>query len=145
VSKGISTGVFGDIDFMPHLEWIQMVCKQAGTIPILPLWGGHQDKIVNEFIEQGFKAQVIATRADLLGSEWLGRIIDRQFLKDVVSYNKDITPCGEAGEFHTLVVDGPIFKKCLEISDTAPARRGEHWFWDIKKIKLLEKVQGKTR
>ena len=135
----ITTGVFGDIDFEPHREWIEKVCAQSGVTPVLPLWGGDQNKIILDFIDLGFKAIVIATRADLMGKEWLGRMIDKEFLKDVADLNKDITPCGEAGEFHTLVVDGPIFKKRLEICDAEASKRGEHWFWDIKKVELVEK------
>ena len=138
----VSKGVFGDIDFEPHREWIEKVCVKAGITPILPLWGRNQNKIMTDFIKLGFEAKVIATRADLLGKEWLGRVVDKDFLKDIVKLKKEITPCGEAGEFHTLVVDGPIFKKRLEIHNAVPEKRGEHWFWDIKKLELAEKVHG---
>ena len=138
----VSKGVFGDIDFEPHREWIEKVCVTSGIIPILPLWGRNQNKIMTDFIELGFEAKVIATRADLLGEEWLGRVVDKDFLKDIVELKKDITPCGEAGEFHTLVVDGPIFKKRLEIYNAVPEKRCGHWFWDIKQIELVEQVHG---
>lgn len=139
---GISTGIFGDIDFEPHREWIDQVCKPAGINPVLPLWGRDQNEIIAEFLRLGFQARVIAVRADLLGQEWLGRSVDRTFLKDIDALNKGITPCGEAGEFHTLVVDGPIFKKRMEIRDANAEKRGGHWFWDIKKIELIEKPDG---
>jgi Predicted ATPases of PP-loop superfamily len=140
--NGVTSGVFGDIDFEPHREWIYNVCKPSGITPLLPLRGGNQKQIVRDFIELGFEAKVIATRVDLLGEEWLGRVVDKEFLKDIADLNIDITPCGEAGEFHTLVVDGPIFKKRLEIRDAEAEKRGEHWFWNIKKIELVEKVHG---
>ena len=137
--EGVTTGVFGDIDFEPHREWIEKVCAQSGVTPVLPLWGGDQSKIILDFINLGFKAKVIATRADLMGKEWLGRTIDKKFIRDIAAFNKAITPCGEAGEFHTLVVEGPIFKKRLEICDAAAVKRGEHWFWDINRLELVEK------
>ncbi len=139
VKQGVTVGVFGDIDFNPHREWIEKICAPAGINPLLPLWLGDQNKIVNEFIKLGFEAKVVATRADLMGKEWLGRTLDKKFLKDIADFNKDITPCGEAGEFHTLVVDGPIFKKHVEIRDAETVKRDEHWFWDIKKIELVGK------
>ena len=139
VKQGVTTGVFGDIDFNPHREWIEKICAPAGINPLLPLWLGDHNKIVNEFIGLGFEAKVVATRADLMGEEWLGKTIDSEFIKDVAQFNKDITPCGEAGEFHTLVVDGPFFKKRLEILEAGTARRGEHWFWDIKRLELVKK------
>jgi len=135
----VITGVFGDIDFEPHREWIEKVCAPSGITPILPLWGENQSKIFLDFIGLGFEAKVIATRADLMGKEWLGRMLDEKFLKDLADLNKEITPCGEAGEFHTLVVDGPIFRKRVEICDAETVKRGEHWFWDIKKIELVGK------
>jgi diphthine-ammonia ligase len=139
---GISTGIFGDIDFEPHREWIEQVCKPAGINAMLPLWGRDQNEIVVEFLKLGFQARVIAVRADLLGREWLGRSVDKTFLQDIAALNKGITPCGEAGEFHTLVVDGPIFKKRMEIREAAAEKRGGHWFWDINKIELIEKPVG---
>lgn len=142
VKQGVTTGVFGDIDFNPHREWIEKICAPARINPLLPLWLGDQNKIVNEFISLGFQAKVVATRADLMGKEWLGRTIDIKFIKDVAEFNKDITPCGEAGEFHTLVIDGPIFKKRLEIRDAKMEKRGKHWFWDIKNMELVQKQQG---
>ncbi len=143
VKQGVTAGVFGDIDFNPHREWIEKICALAGINPLLPLWLGDQNKIVNEFIRLGFEAKVVATRADLMGKEWLGRSVNRSFLKDIADFNKDITPCGEAGEFHTLVIDGPIFKKRLEIRDAEIEKRDKHWFWDIKNIELVQKSWGK--
>ena len=139
---GVTTGVFGDIDFEPHREWIENTCQPSGVTPVLPFWGRSQNQIVKDFIELGFKAKVIATRANLLGEEWLGRTVDIQFLQDIIHLNTSITLCGEAGEFHTLVIDGLIFKKRLEIRDAATQKRGKHWFWDIKKVEMVEKVHG---
>jgi uncharacterized protein (TIGR00290 family) len=138
----VKTGVFGDIDFMPHREWIESVCQPSGVTPVLPLWGGDQQQIVSDFIDSGFQAVVISVRADLLDEEWLGRIVDRKFLQDLRDLNKNITPCGEAGEFHTLVVDGPLFHKLMEIHDAVMVKRGEHWFLDIKQIDLVDKICG---
>ena len=142
---GITIGIFGDIDFEPHKEWIEQVCAPSGIKPVLPLWGKNQQQIAQDFIGLGFQAKVVATRADILGQEWLGRTVDEEFLKDIAGLNKNITPCGEAGEFHTLVIDGPIFQNRLEISDAVPEKRGEHWFWNIKEIELAEKIRGGAR
>jgi diphthine-ammonia ligase len=138
-SEGIETGIFGDIDFNAHREWIERVCGKAGITPVLPLWLMQQDKIARDFIDDGFEAVVVATRADLLGKEWLGRKYDAGFLQDLTACSKNITPCGEAGEFHTLVVDGPLFKKRLAILETAQVPRDNHWFLDIRQCELREK------
>ena len=140
--EGVDTGIFGDIDFGPHREWIERVCGKAGVTPVLPLWLGNQAEIAADFIKLGFKAVVVAIRSDLLGKEWLGREFDTGFLRDLAALNKNITPCGEAGEFHTLVVDGPLFKKSVQIMEAGEVQRDNHWFLDIKKMTLVEKVAG---
>jgi diphthine-ammonia ligase len=139
--EGVSSGVFGDIDFEPHREWVEKVCSSAGVSALLPLWGGQQNKISHDFIRLGFQAVVIATRGSLLGQEWLGRKFDSRFLRELAQSHPQISPCGEAGEFHTLVIDGPIFHKRLEIREARIVQRGEHWFWDIQKVDLIDKAQ----
>ena len=136
--QGISEGVFGDIDLDEHREWIERVCRMADINPHLPLWGKRQDEILRYFISLGFEAVVVATKADMLGEEWLGKKIDLDFIKQLTELRKtsSITPCGEAGEYHTLVVDGPIFQKRLEIQETAKTLRDGHWFLEIVKAGL---------
>lgn len=139
--EGVEGGVFGDIDFEEHRQWIERVCQEVDIIPYLPLWGERQDKIMRDFIDLGFKAIVIATKADLLGEEWLGRKIDPDFIKHLgeLRETKNITLCGEAGEYHTLVIDGPLFKKRLEILKAKNVLRDEHWFLEISGIELRAK------
>ncbi len=139
--EGIESGVFGDIDFNPHREWIEKVCSKAGMTFHLPLWEEDHTKLMEEFIDAGFEAVVIAVKAELFGEETLGQKIDRNFLKqlDELSKTVDITPCGEAGEYHTLVIDGPLFKKRLEITESRRVTRGEHHFLDILGTELKNK------
>jgi len=139
--KGIDGGVFGDIDFEPHREWVERICGEVGVTPYLPLWGDSQDKILREFIDLGFEAVVVAAKAELMGEEWLGWRIDFDFIKQLykLSETKPITPCGEAGEYHTLVIDGPLFKQRMEIQETTKVLRGEHWFLEISDIRLRDK------
>ena len=139
--EGIEGGVFGDIDFNPHREWIERVCAEADMTPHLPLWGESQKKLMEEFIDSGFEAIAIAVRADLFGEEVLGQKIDRNFINQLGELGKtrEITPCGEAGEYHTLVIDGPLFKKRLEITESRKVTRGEHHFLDILSTELKTK------
>ncbi len=142
--EGITAGVFGDIDFDEHRQWIDRVCSDGGIIPHLPLWGESQDKILRDFIDSGFEAVVVATRADLLGEEWLGRKIDLNFLANLAELSKteNITPCGEAGEYHTLVIDGPLFGKRIEILEANKVLKEGHWFLEIVKCELRHKERG---
>ncbi len=141
--EGITTGVFGDIDFNAHREWIDRVCSAAGIAPHLPLWLEDQNKLLREFIASGFEAVVVATRAELLGEEWLGRSLDSGFVADLARLG-NITPCGEAGEYHTLVINGPLFQKRLEITETKKVLKDGHWFLDIAECELKSKRAEKV-
>jgi diphthine-ammonia ligase len=140
--EGIEGGVFGDIDFNEHREWVERVCQKADIVPLLPLWLESQDKLLREFIDAGFEAIVVAAKADLFGEEVLGRKIDTDFIKDLeeLSKTKTITPCGEAGEYHTLVIDGPIFQKRLEILKTRKVLRKGTRFLDILSTDIKDKL-----
>ena len=138
--KGICDGVFGDIDLDEHREWVERVCRTVNITPHLPLWGKEQDEILRHFVSLGFEAVVIATKADLLGEEWLGKTIDIDFIDQLTELQKtkNITPCGEAGEYHTLVTNGPIFQKRMEILGTRKLLKDEHWFLQILKVDLRD-------
>ncbi len=134
--EGIDAGVFGHIDFEPHRQWDEEMCRQAGITAHLPLWGQNQDGIIRDFIAAGFEAVVVAPRAGLLGEEGLGQRVDRDFLGRLHAVGKGITPCGEAGEYHTLVIDGPLFGRRVEILESGKVLREGHWFLEITKCGL---------
>ncbi len=139
--KGVSGGVFGDMDVIEHRQWVERVCQDIGMKAYLPLWLENQQKLMKELVAAGFKAIVVATNAAKLGEEWLGRLIDVDFFEQMVELNKikGISVCGEAGEYHSLVIDGPIFKKKLEIIESDTINRDNHWFLNIKEVRLVAK------
>jgi diphthine-ammonia ligase len=137
--EGIEGGVFGDIDFLPHREWVENTCRKAGITAYLPLWNENQSTLMEEFIDAGFKALVVTVNAELLGKDALGRVVDREFMAYLAGLDRGITPCGEAGEYHTLVVDGPIFKNRLEIMKSQKITRGEYHFLEILETRLKAK------
>lgn len=142
--EGITLGVFGDIDFNAHRQWIERVCSAGSVTPILPLWGQDHEEILKGFIQLGFESVVVATKADLLGEEWLGRKIDAAFLAELneLRKTKDITPCGEAGEYHTYVINGPLFRKRMEITEASKEMKDGHWFLRITKYALKSKSKA---
>ncbi|MEW5691710.1 MAG: diphthine--ammonia ligase [Candidatus Hydrogenedentota bacterium] len=133
--EDIEAGVFGDIDLQEHRDWIERVCKDIDIKPLLPLWNGKREELLKEFIQTGFKAIVVSCRADLLSKEWLGRKIDEAFIKDLKVMN-NVDLCGENGEYHTFVYDGPIFNKPVEFDIGKKMLKNKQWFLDlIKRIK----------
>ena len=139
-SEGAASIVFGDIYLLDQFNWAERVSRDLGIHTVEPLWDIPPQTIVEDFIDLGFKAIVISCKADVLGKEFIGRCIDKEFIKEVKE--KNCCPCGEHGEFHTLVVDGPIFSKRIKITKSQTIlKKGfwEHWFLDIKEYQTEEK------
>lgn len=107
--EGIVTGDVFDVA-LHEAGWLDRICKEVGLTPVRPLWHRDTTQILEEFINEGFKATVVRVKTDVLGIEWLGREINRAFTDDLLKFGT-VDPCGEHGEFHTLVTDGPLFKK----------------------------------
>ncbi|MCX5696120.1 MAG: diphthine--ammonia ligase [Candidatus Omnitrophica bacterium] len=131
--KDIGSMVFGDIYLLEHESWIERVCGDLNINAIEPLWNNDPESIVDEFIKAGFKAIIVSCKADIMGKEFLGRYIDKELVEELKK--KGICPCGEKGEFHTLVVDGPIFRKPIKILKAEPIIKEsfwKHWFLDIQ-------------
>jgi uncharacterized protein (TIGR00290 family) len=139
--RGADSMVFGDIYTDEHKDWIERVCAEVGLTPILPLWGRDPERILEEFIEAGFAAVVISAKADIFGEEWLGRKVDRRFLADLkrLAPRGEVDVCGERGEYHTLVLDGPLFGKRLEVTPGTRTLRNGYWFLDIPTCSLESK------
>ncbi|MBU2258152.1 MAG: diphthine--ammonia ligase, partial [Candidatus Omnitrophica bacterium] len=130
--KDINTMVFGDIYLLEHESWIERVSADLNIRALEPLWNNSPEKIIDEFVDLGFKSVIVSCKADVMGKEFLGRAIDRKLVKELKKIG--VCPCGEKGEFHTLVVDGPIFKSEIKIVESDPVLKEgfwKYWFLDI--------------
>lgn len=107
--EGLDVGIFGDIDLEAHREWEEKVCKKIGITPILPLWLENRRTLVEEFLDKGFKALIVCVNEDKMDKKYLGRILNKDLIDEFESIGIDV--CGEEGEYHTFVFDGPIFNK----------------------------------
>jgi diphthine-ammonia ligase len=137
-AKGVEGIVTGDVyDVASHeAGWLDRICKAVGLEPVRPLWHRDTGQIVNEFINAGFKATVVRTKNEVLGLEWLGREISRQFLAELPA---NVDPCGENGEFHTFVTDGPIFKNSIKILETEKTTLNGYGRLEIKRFAITPK------
>ena len=118
-NKGVEGLVTGDVfDVALHEEgWLDRICHEVNLIPIRPLWHLDTKKILTEFINEGFKAILVRLKNEVMGLDWLGREINQKFYEDLLNLGT-IDPCGEHGEYHSFVIDGPIFKNRIEITDS---------------------------
>ncbi len=133
-SNGVKGLVTGDIYLQEHKDWIDRVCGEVGVTALLPLWGINSGALLNEFIEAGFKAVIVSVKAKFMGKEWLGRRLDQETAAELSRLGVDV--CGEAGEFHTFVYDGPCFKRPVKIGSTEVIARDDHWTLNIKGYSL---------
>ncbi|WP_019139767.1 diphthine--ammonia ligase [Noviherbaspirillum massiliense] len=118
-ADGFTHAIFGDIDLLPHREWEEKVCAAASLEASLPLWNEPREKLVQEFLASGFKAVVACVNGNHLGEEFCGREFDDAFL---ASLPPGVDACGENGEFHTFVYDGPAFARPLALRRGAKLR-----------------------
>ena len=132
--KGINSLVTGDICLQEHKDWIDRVCGEVDVKAFLPLWGMDSTRLLTDFIQAGFKAIVVSVKAKFLSKEWLGRQVDKKLISKLDQLGIDV--CGEAGEFHTFVYDGPSFKKPVKIGGISVITRDDHWTLDIKEYNL---------
>ena len=110
-AAGIADGVFCDIDLEVHRQWVERVCGMRDITAHLPLWQEARRDLVADFIGAGFSATIVAVSDARLPQSFLGRQLDWQTVADLEAAGADA--CGEEGEFHTLVTDGPLFSSPL--------------------------------
>ncbi|MBU5484084.1 diphthine--ammonia ligase [Clostridium sp. MSJ-11] len=124
--QGIDYGIFGDIDIDDHKKWEDKVCEKASITSVLPLWQRDRVDIVKEFLDLGFKAKIVVVNKTMIDVKFLGQDLSYSLMKEIQECGAD--PCGENGEYHTVVYDGPIFKHPVHLEygeEIVPV--GEHW------------------
>jgi uncharacterized protein (TIGR00290 family) len=125
----IERGVFGDIDIESHRKWVENVCSTHKIIPWLPLWQEPRNTLLDELIGAGFRAEIVAVKEGVLSPSYLGKVLNSEILEEFKALGIDL--CGEAGEYHTIVTDGPIFKRPLHIIHGKQVLKDGYWFSDV--------------
>ena len=101
--------VFGDIDLEAHRQWCTERCENAGVEAFFPLWQEDRAALVYEFLESGFEARITVVDTAQLDKKHLGEMLTKQRAELIRAEGADI--CGENGEYHTFVSDGPLFDR----------------------------------
>jgi uncharacterized protein (TIGR00290 family) len=129
--ENVQTGIFGDIDVQEHRDWVERVSKESGLDAVLPLWQRSRESLMSEFITAGFKAIIVTVNLECMGGEWLGRQLDREFVKEIRRFPQ-VDLCGENGEYHTFVYDGPVFKKPVVFAAGEKVLKDNHCFLELE-------------
>lgn len=106
---GAEVCIFGDIDLEGHLVWCSERCENVGLKPCFPLWKENRKKLVYEFLENGFSSTFTVINTKMLNDKFLGMTMTKEICEQIEKEGADI--CGENGEYHTFVYNGPIFKE----------------------------------
>lgn len=134
--EGITHAAFGDI-FLEDLKTYRENQMQAvGLRPVFPLWQMDTKKLIRQFIDHKFRAYVVSVQGDKLKRNVAGQKLDDAFVNNLPD---DVNPCGENGEFHTFVYDGPIF------SNPVSCRKGELTYRDYKSPQNGSNKESTTR
>ena len=108
--EGYTKAIFGDIFLEDLKHYREQQLANVNIDCVFPLWKKDTTSLIKEFLELGFKTIVVCVNEKYLDKSFCGRIIDDAFIKDLPP---DVDICGENGEFHTFVYDGPIFKHSI--------------------------------
>ncbi len=126
--NGVHKVAFGDIFLEDVRDYRRRQLKALGLEGVFPLWGRPTGALARTFVDSGFQARIVCLDPAALDASFAGRTFDDALLADLP---EGVDPCGENGEFHTFVFDGPIFHRPLAVAVGAVIRRDGFWFCDL--------------
>jgi len=127
---GITHVIFGDILFEEHRRWAEEMCAPHGLTAVEPLFGSSTTTLFEEWTASGADAIIVTARAAFLDATWLGRPLRRGMLDEFTRLGVD--PCGERGEYHTVVINSPLFSRALVLEHGATVERSGCWALDCQ-------------
>lgn len=129
--QGAEVLVTGDLDMPAHGCWHDKVTKNAGLQLGMPLWEMDHREAVDEFINLGFITMIVTVNLSLgMTEDDLGRILTPEYVLELEA--RKIDPCGEGGEFHTTVIDGPLFQQPIAVRKCPIIRDGDYAFLPLE-------------
>lgn len=129
-SEGIDMGVYGDIDLEDHRAWVEKVSAEAGIEVNHPLWARPRRELLEELIAEGFKAVITVVDTARMDAKFLGREFSLELIEELEAIGIDA--CGEEGEFHTVIIDGPIFVEAVPAVFGNVVEAGQYRLLEVK-------------
>lgn len=121
----LSYAIFGDIDLQPHRYWEEKVCTNAGLTAVLPLWKEDRKQLVLRMLAEDVETIIVSCNEEM-GSNYIGEKITAELIDELEKINVD--PCGENGEYHTLVTNSPLFATPIQVQVTEKLLHNNYWF-----------------
>jgi uncharacterized protein (TIGR00290 family) len=131
LQDGIDSVAFGDIFLEDLRQYREKNLAQINMKGLFPIWKRDSQELVQSFIDAGFKAIVVCVDSKVLDQSFAGKLIDQDFLRRLPP---QVDPCGENGEFHSFVFDGPIFGEKVGYAVGETVLREAFWFCDLKPV-----------
>jgi uncharacterized protein (TIGR00290 family) len=128
-AEGVTHVVYGDLFLEDIRAYRDEKMAQAGLTAVYPLWKRDTQQLARDMIASGLRTVVVCVDPKKLDPNFAGRWFDEQFLDDLPN---GIDPCGENGEFHTFVVDGPMFSAAIKVEVGETVERDGFVYADVK-------------
>lgn len=126
--QGIATIAFGDLFLQDIRDYREELAKRLGFEASFPIWQRDTEQLFRKFVRLGFKARVVCLDPKKLEPSFCGRELSHEFLADLP---QQVDPCGERGEYHTFVYDGPLFERPVPVRPGATIFRDEFCFTEL--------------
>lgn len=133
--EGITWGVFGDIKidgdaaWSTHRSWADGICRQVNMKAHEPLWNTTVNELTSDFLAADINAIIVSVKDGILDKKYLGQRLTENLFDEFTRCN--VHPLGERGEYHTLVIDAPLFSKPLNRELGATIYRDGYWFLEV--------------
>lgn len=125
----LTHAIFGDIDLQGHRDWEEKVCTAAGLEAVLPLWKQVRKELVLQMFDTGIEAIIVSCNTSM-SEAYIGRTLTPALVSELEAIGVD--PCGENGEYHTLVLDCPLFTKRINVSVMEKIQHENYWFAQLE-------------
>jgi diphthine-ammonia ligase len=135
--------ITGDIaDVQGHPNWIRERSRPIGMTVHTPLWGRDRSTLLRQLLDRGFRTSISCINTQWLDEKWVGRELNESAVSDlgIISEQTGLDLCGEEGEYHTLVIDGPQFTRGIDISSFSIRTADSLAYMDIHKLELIDRA-----
>jgi uncharacterized protein (TIGR00290 family) len=141
-SEGLSAIITGDIAEVAGLpNWIRQRCQGLDVEVVMPLWHREREELMGELLGAGFQAVLSCVKRPWFEARWLGWRLDAPCVAELrrLVETAGLDLCGENGEYHTIVLDGPGFAESLEIASSSPRAEGDIMYLEIRDLRRRTK------